>query len=96
MAGRPELLTLFKAIKRGEVKHLWVYDQSKLSRNDNVALAFWYQCNKVEVTVYTKDGQFDLYNFQDKLMKIILDEMSEFENSICTERTRLGKLNRVR
>jgi len=96
MAGRPELLALFEAIKRGEVKHLWVYDQSRLSRNDNVASAFRYQCNKVGVTLYTKDGQFDLSNPQDKLMKIILDGMGEFENSIRTERTRLGKLNRAR
>ena len=96
MAGRPKLLALFEAIKRGEIKHLWVYDQSRLSRNDNVASAFRYQCNKAGVTLYTKDGQFDLSNPQDKLMKVILDGMSEFENSIRTERTRLGKLNRAR
>lgn len=96
MARRPVLLSLFEAIKRGEVKHLWIYDQSRLSRNDNVASAFRYQCNKVGVTLYTKDGQFDLSNPQDKLMKIILDGMGEFENSIRTERTRLGKLNRAR
>lgn len=96
MAGRPMLLALFEAIQRGEVKHLWVYDQSRLSRNDNVASAFRYQCNKAGVTLYTKDGQFDLSNPQDKLMKVILDGMSEFENSIRAERTRLGKLNRAK
>lgn len=96
MAGRPRLLALYEAIKRGEVKHLWVYDQSRLSRNDNVASAFRYQCNKAGVTLYTKDGHFDLSNPQDKLMKVILDGMSEFENSIRTERTRLGKVNRAR
>lgn len=96
MAGRPVLLSLFEAIQRGEVKHLWVYDQSRLSRNDNVASAFRYQCNKAGVTLYTKDGQFDLSNPQDKLMKVILDGMSEFENSIRAERTRLGKLNRAK
>jgi len=96
MAGRPVLLALFEAIQRGEVKHLWVYDQSRLSRNDNVASAFRYQCNKAGVTLYTKDGQFDLSNPQDKLMKVILDGMSEFENSVRAERTRLGKLNRAK
>lgn len=29
MSGRPEMLALFEAIKRGEVKHLWVCDQSR-------------------------------------------------------------------
>ena len=94
--GRPVLLKLYEAMKRGEVKHLWVYDQSRLSRNDQVASIFRYECNKQGVTLYTKDGQFNLANPQDKLMKVILDGMGEFENSIRAERTRLGKLNRVR
>ncbi len=94
--GRPILLKLYEAMKRGEVKHLWVYDQSRLSRNDQVASIFRYECNKQGVTLYTKDGQFNLSNPQDKLMKVILDGMGEFENSIRAERTRLGKLNRAR
>ena len=94
--GRPVLLNLYEAMKRGEVKHLWVYDQSRLSRNDQVASIFRYECIKQGVTLYTKDGQFNLSNPQDKLMKMILDGMGEFENSIRAERTRLGKLNRAR
>lgn len=94
--GRPVLLQLYEAMKRGEIKHLWVYDQSRLSRNDQVASIFRYECNKQGVTLYTKDGQFDLSNPQDKLMKVILDGMGEFENSIRAERTRLGKVNRAR
>jgi len=94
--GRPILLNLYEAMKRGEVKHLWVYDQSRLSRNDQVASIFRYECIKQGVTLYTKDGQFNLSNPQDKLMKMILDGMGEFENSIRAERTRLGKLNRAR
>lgn len=33
IADRPVLSQLFAAIKEGVVKHLWVYDQSRLSRN---------------------------------------------------------------
>ena len=94
--GRPVLLKLYEAMKRGEIKHLWVYDQSRLSRNDQVASIFRYECNNQRVTLYTKDGQFDLSNPQDKLMKVILDGMGEFENSIRSERTRLGKFSRAR
>jgi site-specific DNA recombinase len=49
--GRPVLLKLYEAMKRGEVKHLWVYDQSRLSRNDQVASIFRYECNKQGVTL---------------------------------------------
>ena len=96
IAGRPVLYSLYEAIKRGEVKHLWVYDQSRLSRIDNVASAFRYECMKAGVTLYTKNGNFDLSNPQDKLVKMILDGMGEFENSIRAERTRQGKLARAR
>jgi DNA invertase Pin-like site-specific DNA recombinase len=96
LADRPKLAELYLAIKNGEVKHLFVYDQSRLSRNDNVASIFRYECNKQGVTLYTKDGRFDLANPQDKFLKQILDGLSEFDNSMRAERTRLGKLNRTR
>lgn len=96
LAARPTLAALYQAIKDGGVKHLFVYDQSRLSRNDNVASIFRYECNKQGVTLYTKDGRFDLSNPQDKFLKQILDGLSEFDNAIRAERTRLGKLNRAR
>jgi DNA invertase Pin-like site-specific DNA recombinase len=96
LAARPTLAALYQAIKDGQVKHLFVYDQSRLSRNDNVASIFRYECNKQGVTLYTKDGQFDLSNPQDKFLKQILDGLSEFDNAMRAERTRLGKLNRAR
>ena len=96
IAQRPELNSLYLAIKRGEVKHLWIYDQSRLSRNDQVASVFRYECNKNEVTLYTKDGVFDLSSPTDKFLKQLLDAVAEFDNVTRTERTRLGKLNRVR
>jgi DNA invertase Pin-like site-specific DNA recombinase len=85
-----------RSMKAGQVKHLWVYDQSRLSRNDNVASVFRYECNKQGVTLYTKDGQFDLSSPQDKFLKQLLDAVAEFDNVTRAERTRLGKLNRVR
>jgi len=96
IAQRPELNALYLAVKRGDVKHLWVYDQSRISRNDQVASIFRYECNKNEVTLYTKDGMFDLSSPTDKFLKQLLDAVAEFDNVTRAERTRLGKLNRVR
>ena len=96
IADRPVLSQLFAAIKEGVVKHLWVYDQSRLSRNDQVASIFRYQCNKQEVTLYTKDGVYDLANPSDRLMKQLLDAVAEFDNITRAERTRIGKLNKIR
>jgi DNA invertase Pin-like site-specific DNA recombinase len=94
--GRPKLYELFQAIKAGEVKHLWIYDQSRLSRNDQVASILRYEFNKQGVTLYTKDGQFDLSSPSDKLLKQMLDAVAEFENSVRAERSRIGKVMRVK
>ena len=96
IADRPVLSELFNALKVGKVKHLWVYDQSRLSRNDQVASIFRYQCDKQGVTLYTKDGAYDLSNPTDKLAKQLLDAVAEFDNASRAERTRIGKLNKVR
>ena len=44
ISERPILNALFQAIKSGDVKHLFVYDQSRLSRNDLLASVFRYEC----------------------------------------------------
>ena len=93
---RPVLSALYDSIVNGEVKHLWVYDQSRLSRNDYVASSFRYICDKNQVTVYTKDGQFDLSNPTDKLLKQMLDALAQFDNAARAERSRLGKISKVK
>lgn len=96
IAERPVLFELYRSIRTGLVKHLWVYDQSRISRNDQVASIFRYECNKQGVTLYTKDGQFDLSSPTDKLLKQMLDAVAEFDNATRAERTRLGKLHKVK
>ena len=96
ISQRPVLFDLYRAIKSGLVKHLWIYDQSRLTRNDHVASLFRYECDKQGVTVYQKDGQFDLSVPQDKFQKQLLDAVAEFDNAMRADRTRLGKLHRVR
>ena len=93
---RPVLSQVYDAIRKGVIKHLFVYDQSRLSRNDNVSSIFRYECNKQGVTLYNKEGKYDLGNHQDQFLKQILDAVGQFDNSQRAERTRLGKLSRVR
>lgn len=96
IAGRPVLQALVNEIANGSAKHVFVYDQSRLSRNDNVASAIRYQCKKNGVTLYTKDGTYDFTNASDTFLKQVLDAMAEFDNAGRSERTRLGKLQRVK
>ena len=93
---RPILSQLLAEIQKGAVKHLFVYDQSRLSRNDYVSSIFRYECNKQGVTLYNKEGKYDLANPQDQFLKQILDAVGQFDNAQRAERTRLGKVARVR
>lgn len=96
IAKRPVLQSLVNEIKNGNAKHIFVYDQSRLSRNDNVASVIRYECKKHGVTLYTKDGTYDFTNASDNFLKQVLDAMAEFDNAGRAERTRLGKLHRVK
>lgn len=94
--GRPKLYELVESIKAGQVKHLWVYDQSRLSRKDHVASILRYEFQKQGVTLYTKDGYFDFSSAEDSLLKKLLDAIAEFENSMRAERSRIGKIMKVK
>ena len=96
VSSRPQLAALYKAIQDGLVRHLYVYDQSRLSRSDGVASAFRYMCNKKGVRLYTKDGEFDLGNSTDRFLTQILDAMAEFENSARMDRALTGRFARAR
>jgi DNA invertase Pin-like site-specific DNA recombinase len=93
---RPVLSQVYAKIQSGEIKHFFVYDQSRLSRNDEVSSLFRVACNRNGVTLYTKDGRYDLSNSSDQFMKKIMDAVAELDNAQRAERTRIGKLARIK
>jgi DNA invertase Pin-like site-specific DNA recombinase len=95
VAERPVFNSLYQAIKSGEVKHVFVYDQSRLSRNDVVASVFRHECRKQGVNIYTKDGSYDLTNPSDNLLTQVMNAVAEFDNSVRVDRSRRGKFQRA-
>ena len=96
LVNRPVLVQLLGEIENGAVKHLFVYNNDRLSRNEDTQYTVKYALRKNDVVLYTKDGRFDLNNPQDKLFKSLLDGIAEYDNAIRAERSRLGKMNKVR
>jgi len=96
IAARPTLNSIYLAIKSGEIKHLFVYDQSRLSRNDLVASVFRYECRKNGVTIYTKDGKYDLTNPSDNLLTQLMNAVAEFDNSTRSDKVRRGRLKKAK
>jgi DNA invertase Pin-like site-specific DNA recombinase len=94
ISERPKLNALFHSIKSGEIKHLFVYDQSRLSRNDLVASVFRYECRRNGVTIYTKDGKYNLSNPSDNLLTQLMNAVAEFDNSVRSDKVRRGRIKK--
>ena len=65
-------------------------------RNDITQQTIKLALQRSDAILYTKDGQFDLSNPSDRLFKTILDGIASYDNALRAERTRLGKVAKVK
>ena len=72
LTNRPKISELLFDIEKGNIKHLFVYNNDRLSRNDQTQFLIKNAITKNGVMLYTKDGTYDLNNPTDKLMKSLL------------------------
>ncbi len=94
---RPILKNLLIKIDEGDIKNLWVYQMDRLSRNDVVSFQIRQKLKKNNVKLFVNDSnEYELDNPTDKLMFTIMEGISEFDNSIRTERLRRGKLSKIK
>ena len=95
-SNRPVLHQLLGQMRDGLVKHLYVYNNDRLSRNRETQHIIRKDLTDNQVRLYTKDGEFDLNNPQDEFVKGLLDGVAQYNNAITAERSRLGKIVRVK
>jgi site-specific DNA recombinase len=93
--NRPVLVSLLALIETGTVKHLFVYNTDRLSRNQQTWAVIRYKLLAHSVTLHTASGQMKLKNPVDDLMLGILSEISQYDNRIRAERSRLGRFQKV-
>jgi len=93
--NRPILVSLLTLIESGAVKHLFVYNTDRLSRNQQTWAVIRYKLLAHGVTLHTASGQMKLQNPVDDLMLGILSEISQYDNRIRAERSRLGRFHKV-
>ena len=93
--NRPVLVSLLNQIESGSVKHLFVYNTDRLSRNQQTWAVIRYKLLKHGVTLHSASGQMKLKNPVDDLMLGILSEISQYDNRIRAERSRLGRYHKV-
>jgi site-specific DNA recombinase len=96
LENRPALVELLSEVESGNVKHLFVFNPDRLSRNDVTWNVIRLKLVKNDVTLHTSAGVYPLSDPMNKLLLGIMSEISSYDNQIRAERSRLGKLEKVR
>ena len=94
--NRPVMLNLLKLMDEGVVKHLYVYNTDRISRNQSTWYLIRQKMVKNEVVLYTSNGKYDTSGSMENLILGILSEVSQYDNKVRTERSRIGKLEKVK
>ena len=92
---RPVLFDLLTEVEKGNVKHLFVYNTDRLSRNGHTWAHIRWKLKCNDVVVYTSTGRIDLSNPMDDLLMGLLSEISQYDNKIRSDRSRRGKFFKV-
>ena len=92
LANRPVLMELLSEVDEGNVKHIYVWNTDRLSRNLQTWGMIRFKLIKNEVTLHTPTGEQILSDPQTNMLLGILSEISQYDNSLRTERFRLGKI----
>ena len=93
---RDVLRRLLARIENGEIRHLFVYNQDRLSRNEIAWTTIKVILMRYKVTLYTPNGKISFDNPMDRLLFGVISEITAYENNLRSERTRQGKLRSLR
>ena len=94
---RPILNDLMFKINDGKVKNIWVFNNDRLSRNENVWNTIRLTLRKNGCSLYVGEGtKYKLENYMDDFIFGIMSEVSKYDNRLRTERLRRGKLSKVK
>ena len=98
LSNRPILVNLLSKVDEGKVKKLYVFNTDRLSRNQKTwgMIRYKLSSNKVLLFSGSDSNPIDLSNPIDDLLIGVLSEISQYDNSLRTERFRLGKLRRIK
>jgi len=88
--NRQGLTKLISDIENKIIDKVWVFEHSRLSRNEITSFLLTKIFNKHNITVYEKDKHFDLNNPQSKMIQGILTQISQYERHMIVDRIQRG------
>lgn len=94
--NRPVMLELLRLMDQNIVKHLYVYNTDRLSRNQIT----WYTIRQKmvanNVKLYTPTGIHDANDSMENMILGIMNEIAVYDNKTRADRSRLGKFEKVK
>jgi site-specific DNA recombinase len=87
---RPVLSNLMSMVRDGNVKHIFVYEFSRLSRDPILSSLLSEDLKKYGVTIHLQGGKYDLSTPIDEMVSSILNSVSRYERQTILNRSRLG------
>lgn len=93
---REVLDNLMKEVDKGKIKNLFVFEMDRLSRNEWTTLDIKKRLVNNRVTVFTKNGDYKLWDSEDELKYNLIQSVSQYENKKRRDRSRIGKMRRVK
>ncbi len=95
---RPVLLDLLDHIEKGEVKHLYVFNTDRLSRNTQTFGLIRYKISQNSVLLYqgANPQPSDLSDDQQNLLFGMMGEIAQYENNLRRKRLVSGKIKKIK
>jgi DNA invertase Pin-like site-specific DNA recombinase len=93
--NRPAFTTLINDIKAKKITKVWVYEHSRLSRNQYASAAIFNIFEKHDIDLYENGKKLDLNDPQFQMMRQILDAISQYERHLIVNRTTRGLYNAI-
>ena len=87
---------MYEKIKNGEVKHFYVMDLSRLTRNEMDSYKINSLLLQKGVSLYTQDGKYDFSNLEKSMMYKILSTFNEYQVQMSRIKSIEGKFKRVK
>tara|TARA_E500000331_G_scaffold74267_1_gene69319 strand:+ start:5137 stop:6828 length:1692 start_codon:yes stop_codon:yes gene_type:complete len=94
---RPILNDLMFQINEGKVKNLWVFNNDRLSRNENVWNTIRICLRRNECKLYVGEGtEYNLQSHMDDFIFGVMSEVSKYDQRVRTDRLRRGKFSKIK
>lgn len=93
--NRPDFTKLINDIKNGNIESVWVWEHSRISRNQYASAYIFNIFQKYKITLYEKDKEFNLTDPTNQMLRQILDAVAQYERQLIVGRTTRGLYNAI-